>query len=81
MDPWVQVKLERNTNLSLALHTPKGTRIFALDFELLRKFSGRGIFATSDIQTGTTIDTCPVLVFEADENENHVRHTSLYHYT
>ncbi len=49
--------------------------------DVLKSFSGRGVFATSDIQAGTTVDMCPVLVFEADENENHIRHTSLYHYT
>jgi len=81
-----QLKLERDANLSLALHTPKGTKTFALEFELISKkiltqFSGRGVFATSDIQAGTIIDMCPVLVFEPDENENHIRHTSLHHYT
>lgn len=42
---------------------------------------GRGIFAAERIPAGTTIDTAPVIVLGADEFDEHVRHTSLLHYT
>jgi hypothetical protein len=42
---------------------------------------GRGIFATQFIEQGTVIDVSPVLVFPVSENEEHVRHTELFHYT
>jgi len=42
---------------------------------------GRGIFANALIRKGTVVETCPVLVLDKDENQKHVEHTSLYHYT
>ncbi|KAF2809532.1 SET domain-containing protein [Mytilinidion resinicola] len=42
---------------------------------------GRGVFATKDIPARAVIDVCPVLVLGVEENEEHIRHTSLYHYT
>jgi len=42
---------------------------------------GRGIFASAFIPTGTILETCPVLILDPTENEEHVRKTKLYHYT
>jgi len=42
---------------------------------------GRGVFSTSLIPSGSIIDICPVLPLGAEENETHIKKTSLYHYT
>lgn len=42
---------------------------------------GRGVFATGCIDAGAVIDVCPVLILDAAENQAHIEHTSLYHYT
>ncbi|KAF2085900.1 protein methyltransferase [Saccharata proteae CBS 121410] len=59
------VALRRCPDLVLVLDTPKG----------------RGVFAAQDIPARTVIETCPALVLGIEENEEHIRHTSLYHYT
>ncbi|CEH16581.1 hypothetical protein CBOM_06517 [Ceraceosorus bombacis] len=42
---------------------------------------GRGVFATRDLSAGTVIDISPVLLFPADEYEQHGQHTQLDSYT
>ncbi|KAF2142535.1 uncharacterized protein K452DRAFT_286961 [Aplosporella prunicola CBS 121167] len=59
------VSLRRSADLVLALTTPKG----------------RGVFAAQDIPARTVIEISPVLPLGVEENESHVKHTSLYHYT
>lgn len=55
----------RDARLVLVLDTPKG----------------RGVFAAQDIPAWTTIEVCPVLPLGVEENEQHIKHTSLHHYT
>ncbi|SMR64136.1 unnamed protein product [Zymoseptoria tritici ST99CH_3D1] len=59
------ISLTRCPHLELRLSTPKG----------------RGVFATNSIPRGTLIDICPVLILDPAENDKHIAHTSLYHYT
>ncbi len=42
---------------------------------------GRGIFAARDIPARTLLDVSPVLVLEPVENEQHIKHTKLAHYS
>lgn len=42
---------------------------------------GRGVFAATDIASGTVIDISPVLIIDAKENSEHIEKTALYHYT
>ncbi|KAF2166958.1 hypothetical protein M409DRAFT_23004 [Zasmidium cellare ATCC 36951] len=57
--------LARFPHLKLVFDTPKG----------------RGVFATTPIPSGTTIDISPVLLLTPQENTTHIEKTSLYHYT
>ncbi|KAF2184353.1 protein methyltransferase [Zopfia rhizophila CBS 207.26] len=59
------IPLQRCADLVIVSDTPKG----------------RGVFASRNIPAKTVIDVCPVLVLGVEENENHIKHTSLYHYT
>ncbi|KAF1928717.1 protein methyltransferase [Didymella exigua CBS 183.55] len=59
------VPLQRFPNLYIKVDTPKG----------------RGVFSTEVIPAKTVIEVCPVLVLGLEENETHIEHTSLYHYT
>lgn len=59
------IKLERFPHLNLAYSIAKG----------------RGVFAGKYIPSGTTVDTCPVLLLDPVENSKHIEQTSLYHYT
>lgn len=52
-----------------------------LQISYLRTIIGRGVVAGRDIPAGTLIDTCPVLVLDPKENEEHIRKTDLYNYT
>ncbi|KAF2461420.1 hypothetical protein BDY21DRAFT_332042 [Lineolata rhizophorae] len=68
MDPRLHddcITLIRSPDLVLISNTPKG----------------RGVFAARDIPGSTVLDVCPVLVLSAEENEDHIKKTSLYHYT
>ena len=40
---------------------------------------GRGVFATRDYTQGELIETCPVLLFDAEQSE-HFEQTDLWHY-
>ena len=60
-----QTLLERFTPLHLKADTAKG----------------RAVFAGRNIPSGTIIDTCAVLVLGLEECRDHIRNTSLYHYT
>lgn len=57
--------LTRCKDLVLVLNTPKG----------------RGVFASTDIPSGTVLETCPVLVLDERENKEHIEKTELFHYT
>ncbi|KAF2399054.1 protein methyltransferase [Trichodelitschia bisporula] len=59
------VPLSRLPGLVLVSDTPKG----------------RGVFTMVPIPRGTHIDTNPVLVLSPTDNEAHIKHTVLYHYT
>ncbi|KAI9680583.1 MAG: hypothetical protein M1817_004023 [Caeruleum heppii] len=41
----------------------------------------RGVYATADIPAKTVIETSPVIVLDPLENQQHVEHTQLLHYT
>jgi hypothetical protein len=43
--------------------------------------AGRGVFTTTPIPSGTIIETCAVLVLGLEESEQHIKNSSLYHYT
>ncbi|OCL13884.1 SET domain-containing protein [Glonium stellatum] len=60
-----RILLPRCADLVIISNTPKG----------------RGVFAAKDIPARTVLDVCPVLVLDIEENEKHIKHTSLYHYT
>ncbi|KAF2196738.1 protein methyltransferase [Delitschia confertaspora ATCC 74209] len=60
-----QIPLRRCADLVIITDTPKG----------------RGVFASKSIPARTILDICPVLVLGIEENENHIKKTSLYHYT
>ncbi|KAF1987995.1 hypothetical protein K402DRAFT_392276 [Aulographum hederae CBS 113979] len=59
------IPLSRCSDLILISDTPKG----------------RGIFASAFIPSGRVLETCPVLILSVEENEQLIRHSSLYHYT
>jgi len=59
------IKLRRNSSLHLISNTPKG----------------RGVFAERDIESGSVIETCPVLVLDPVADINYIEKTSLNHYT
>ncbi|QIW98238.1 hypothetical protein AMS68_003756 [Peltaster fructicola] len=42
---------------------------------------GRGVISSQPIKAGTVVETCPVLILDAQENKEHIAKTSLYHYT
>ena len=42
---------------------------------------GRGVFTSSLIPPHTLLETCPVLILPRSQDEAHIRHTELYHYT
>jgi len=60
-----KIPLERSVPLYMLHNTPKG----------------RAVHAAAPIPSGTTIDTCPVLILSPHENSAHIEKTSLYHYT
>jgi hypothetical protein len=47
----------------------------------MSKLLGRGVFAERDIESGSVIETCPVLVLDPVADINYIEKTSLYHYT
>ncbi|KAF4637332.1 hypothetical protein G7Y89_g749 [Cudoniella acicularis] len=59
------IPLQRADGLILVLETPKG----------------RGVFASKDIPARTVLEVSPVLVLDPKENDEHIKHTELYHYT
>lgn len=65
IDEESRILLLRCADLVIVSNTPKG----------------RGVFAAKDIPARTVLDVCPVLVLGMEENEQHIKHTSLYHYT
>ena len=86
------VALERSPHLIMLLHTPKGAlslplplppRLTPPDHRLIVTSAtpGRGIFAARPIPAHATLDVCPVLVLSPEDNEHHIRHTQLHHYT
>ena len=48
---------------------------------LIRQILGRGVFAERDIESGSVIEICPVLVLDPVADMNYIEKTSLYHYT
>ncbi|TKA42441.1 hypothetical protein B0A54_06891 [Friedmanniomyces endolithicus] len=60
-----RIPLERSVPLYMLHNTPKG----------------RAVHAAAPIPSGTTTDTCPVLILSRQENTAHIEKTSLYHYT
>ncbi|KAF1814589.1 SET domain-containing protein [Eremomyces bilateralis CBS 781.70] len=60
-----EMSLARCPDIYLVLNTPKG----------------RGVVARSHIPARTILDVCPVLVLSLEDNEKHIKHTELFHYT
>jgi hypothetical protein len=69
----------------LILETPKGWTFASLGVSIenpsLTILPGRGVFASEDVASGSVVEVCPVLIFSPEENEAHIKKTSLYHYT